>query len=350
MSKLRMRLFPERDHEQPGGGASQGQILIMFALFLTVLLGAAGLSMDLGMAFSQRRAMQNAADAGALAGAKLVSRAGISTAAIQTRVESIVQANAMDYGSVGTINCLYIDDAGGSLGSCANAIPGAATGVQVTVDETHSTFFIQVLPGVGGDVTTSAVAAAHVKTESAIADGPFIPCGQKTRLSSGGTMDLILQSGNGGWVLNPDAVGRNFAIHGPKIEDCDVHPSEWKGLNDVNANTGKDALEDWFQFAMGTSVGTITVDVEGPDGCKAGQEVVNCVAFLPIAINKDQPLTSSDHRIWIVAYAPFYITKPSANTHNGKLLIDYIVYGRGENGDYGWNQNHSGPIVVRLTE
>jgi hypothetical protein len=29
----------------------------------------------------------------------------------------------------------------------------------------------------------------------------------------------------------------------------------------------------------------ISKDVEGPDGCKTGQEVVNCVAFLPIVIN-----------------------------------------------------------------
>ena len=55
-------------------GASPGQILIMFAIVLTSLLGAVGLAVDLGVAFSQRRTMQTAADAGALAGTRLIAK------------------------------------------------------------------------------------------------------------------------------------------------------------------------------------------------------------------------------------------------------------------------------------
>ncbi|MDQ3690568.1 MAG: Tad domain-containing protein [Chloroflexota bacterium] len=48
-------------------GRARGQVLIMFALALVVLLGFAGLAVDVGRLVAERRHVQNAADAGALA-------------------------------------------------------------------------------------------------------------------------------------------------------------------------------------------------------------------------------------------------------------------------------------------
>jgi len=48
----------------------QGQALVLSTLFLTVVLGCAAMSIDIGRMASTRRQMQNAADAGALAGAQ----------------------------------------------------------------------------------------------------------------------------------------------------------------------------------------------------------------------------------------------------------------------------------------
>ena len=79
---------PHPPHEER---AHRGQILIMFAFMLVALLGALGLSVDLGMAFSQRRTMQSAADAGAYAGAwavlksKAVSRRKSTPSSTRTR-------------------------------------------------------------------------------------------------------------------------------------------------------------------------------------------------------------------------------------------------------------------------
>ena len=55
-------------------GASRGQVVVMFGVFLVGLMGLLALATDLGVAFAERRAMQNAADAGALAGARQVAR------------------------------------------------------------------------------------------------------------------------------------------------------------------------------------------------------------------------------------------------------------------------------------
>ena len=54
----------------------RGQVVVVFALALVVLLGAAGLAFDVGRFYSERRFLQNAADAGALAAANALIRGG----------------------------------------------------------------------------------------------------------------------------------------------------------------------------------------------------------------------------------------------------------------------------------
>src|SRR6476620_5610806 len=100
---------PHPPHEER---AHRGQILIMFAFMLVALLGALGLSVDLGMAFSQRRTMQSAADAGAYAGAWAV----LKSKAVQTEVNTVVNQNTMNFGTITSIQCEYINDARQSLG------------------------------------------------------------------------------------------------------------------------------------------------------------------------------------------------------------------------------------------
>ena len=56
-----------------------GQTLVVFVLSLTALLGATALAIDMGRFYSERRFLQNAADAAALAGANAITR-GESTA------------------------------------------------------------------------------------------------------------------------------------------------------------------------------------------------------------------------------------------------------------------------------
>ena len=61
----------------------RGQVLVIFALSITVLLAAAGLAFDIGRFYSERRFLQNAADAAALAAANALIRG-----------ESVTQADA----------------------------------------------------------------------------------------------------------------------------------------------------------------------------------------------------------------------------------------------------------------
>lgn len=321
----------------------------MFAVMLTALLGALGLSIDLGMAFAQRRTMQSAADAAAYAGTRLVAKQNVDSvpASVLSEVTAVVTKNNMSGNTISSINCNYVTDTGQTITPCVSVIPPTATGVEVTVTESHPTFFMQVVPGAPNAVATSATARANVKKVGIPTDGPFLPCGINTQLASGGTMNLAIQVG-GTWTVNPLAVGKTFIVHGPQVERCKAKAARYKGLADTAANRNLTA-PGWFYYKEGDTAGFISVDVEGPDGCKANQELINCVAFLPIVVYPPEE-SGNNRQLWAIGFAPFFLTAPMPNEHQGKLLRDYVVGGKGNSGSFGWSQTYDGPITIKLTK
>ena len=71
--------------------AARGQVLVVFALSLITLLGFAGLAVDGGSTFAQRRSQQTAADLAALAAANDYLVNG-SAALATTRSQSVTPA------------------------------------------------------------------------------------------------------------------------------------------------------------------------------------------------------------------------------------------------------------------
>ena len=69
-----------------------GQVLVIFALSITVLFAAAGLAFDVGRFYSERRFLQNAADAAALAAANSLIR-GETTTQADARAREVLAAN-----------------------------------------------------------------------------------------------------------------------------------------------------------------------------------------------------------------------------------------------------------------
>jgi Flp pilus assembly protein TadG len=321
----------------------------MFAVMLTALLGALGLSIDLGMAFAQRRSMQSAADAAAYAGTRMVAKQNVDSVptSVLNEVTAVVNSNNMNGNTFSSIDCNYVTDNGQTITPCVSIIPPNATGVEVTVTESHATFFMQVVPGAPNTVSTTGTARANVKKVGIPTDGPFLPCGINTQLASGGTMNLAVHA-NGTWTINPLAVGKTFIVHGPQVERCKAKAARYKGLANTVANRNLTA-PGWFYYQEGDDAGFISVDVEGPQGCKANQELVNCVAFLPIVVYPPEE-SGNNRQLWAIGFAPFFLTAPMPNEHQGKLLRDYVVGGSGDNGDFGWNQTYDGPITIRLTK
>jgi len=75
-----------------GSRTEGGQVLVVFALALTVLLAAAGLAFDVGRFYSERRFLQNAADAAALAAANSLIQ-GRTQAEADTIARAILASN-----------------------------------------------------------------------------------------------------------------------------------------------------------------------------------------------------------------------------------------------------------------
>ncbi|HET9755065.1 MAG TPA: pilus assembly protein TadG-related protein [Candidatus Limnocylindrales bacterium] len=86
-----------RDHghaRRRGRRPAQGQILVLFAMALVGIMAAAGLAFDLGRFYSEKRFLQNAADAGALAVANALIR-GESTTDAEAEGRDVLARNLL---------------------------------------------------------------------------------------------------------------------------------------------------------------------------------------------------------------------------------------------------------------
>jgi Flp pilus assembly protein TadG len=125
-----------------------GYGLIFAAFGLIVLLGAAGLSVDMGYLRYQRRLMQSATDSAALAGAAQLG-AGAGFAAAQLAAQNDSGLNGFPIG--GTI----------TMSATQTAINGNGNTLQVQVTNSYQTFFMRILGGSFSTVNVSTTATAQ---------------------------------------------------------------------------------------------------------------------------------------------------------------------------------------------
>jgi len=127
----------------------RAQTLILVALMLTVLLGFVALSLDGGNAYLQRRRMQNAADAGALAAAR-----------------ARCMGTPADYLAYGKALCESQDNGGASC-----ALAATADGARAVASITVGTWFARVL----GINTLTVSAAATGACKPIVGTGNLLP-------------------------------------------------------------------------------------------------------------------------------------------------------------------------------
>jgi Flp pilus assembly protein TadG len=338
-------------------GARRGQVIVMFAIFLVAMMGMLGLATDVGYTMAAKRSVQGAADSGAMAGARMIAR--YTTAAptsAQSEVTTVVQKNTFGSLTPTILSCEYIGNNWSVVGTCNQTVPSNAAGARVKTRATFNTWFIRVIPGAPKTVTVGGYAKARVQSAAkVIPDGPFIVCGSHSWAvvsTSGQTISSDIPILSGG-KINPAAVGVTYRIHDSQLQvkpaqtgaaNCNATSSRFKGFADEDRNTGKKA-NSWFGYSEGDDAAEVRTAVDGVDGCKAGQgDPFDCVMILPIAVNN--PAESGNNKqLWVVTFAAFYVTKIDSNTHNGKLLDDYIITGTGTDT---WCRDCGGMVVIRL--
>ena len=165
-------------------GGQGGQVLVMFALGLVVIVGFVALTIDAGLIFQGRRAEQNAADAAALAGAAALP-ADPSAAVKQARDWAQNNGFANGGATTVTVNTPY---------------QGDSSKIEVVIKKPVSATFARVLGETSFPVTARAVAT---RSSSSGANAAFLvlnPTKCKS-FSKGGGGTLTINN-NGGIMDN----------------------------------------------------------------------------------------------------------------------------------------------------
>jgi hypothetical protein len=173
----------EDDMESMRFDRERGQILVQVAILVAVLFAFVALSLDGGSIYAGRRRMQNAADAGALAGAREICFGEHDDlAAAHTAAEAAAHE--------------YAEDRNGSEGADVDIV-GDYT-VTVVASQTLDTFFAGII----------GINTAHVRAEAAAVCGPLV--------SGGGTWPLAFD-----WSIYTDVLtcGQQFLVFDDAL-DC----------------------------------------------------------------------------------------------------------------------------------
>jgi Flp pilus assembly protein TadG len=133
----------------------QGQVLIITALGMVVLLGVAALAIDVGVATAQKRSAQAAADAAALAGA--VDLPGVTQSNSQAASDATETANK-NLAKSGITNATVTVSSPPATSSTHNGDPSS---VEVTITAKAPTFFLGILNSGAISIKAHAVATGQ---------------------------------------------------------------------------------------------------------------------------------------------------------------------------------------------
>jgi hypothetical protein len=179
--------------------SERGQIIIITAAAMVVLLGIGAIVVDLGMSWMLRRQEQNAADPAAIAAARwlrdpITGDPMLDQAAMNADACMYAQANDFFVGDTGCAAAL----ASGALDVNSPPISGPFSGssgkVQVIISAQHPSFFGGIFNKPTATVTTDAVAANDAtssNSSSLVALKPTCSGGASGQVSGGGTVRIF---------------------------------------------------------------------------------------------------------------------------------------------------------------
>jgi len=197
----------------PSVGHEQGQAIVILALAMIVLLAFAALAIDGGNTYVERRRAQNAADAGALAGARelwlRLSSGDSSETTVRTETNKAAESNGISdaEGAPGdfynsNVVAYYTDRNGNKQNievGTSGSIPPNAGGIQVTTKRKFGTF----IAGIINRTTMGAEAQATAVIIPPEGCGDFAifascpDCGPNNLSTTGSTMTI-----NGGGLYS----------------------------------------------------------------------------------------------------------------------------------------------------
>ena len=219
----------------------RGQVLVLFAVLIVILLAFAAFTIDIGRQVAERRHVQTAADAGALAACRALIAGDTDAAAAQAASE-VVAANLQGSpaGAAPTIAspATYADEDGnGSIDAdeLTSGIVVASTSVRVAISSTVDTTLARV---VGVDTLDTGARAA-----CSLQGGPAVPIVARRYANppgpGSGFVDHVatIATSGSGQVDNVDP--RGYGVRTPASEAApgpqfSIYGNESKASNDAS--------------------------------------------------------------------------------------------------------------------
>ena len=143
----------------------RGQAMVLIVLGIVGLIAIVGLALDGGQLHNNRRQLQNAADASALAGARVVLDSicdgGAERAAVSAAIKQFAHLNGVDITSPdATYVYQYVDGAENVLTPTTSKVPVDTKGISITMMLTETTTFMKIVGQ--NDMRASAFALAMI--------------------------------------------------------------------------------------------------------------------------------------------------------------------------------------------
>jgi Flp pilus assembly protein TadG len=300
---------------------------VLVALSLTSILAVMGVVVDGSRVFSERRQMQNAADAAAMAGARAYDKVVANQeSAIYNAALTAATANGAT-----SITCRLIDEVLVDVGACptvntgtATAIKTAAAGVRITVNASKSTTFMKVV----GIQTFSAKASAAAQVEGLRSGpSPFVMCAVSSsdpRSNGDGQSLAILLPDNS---MNPAAIGQTFELQDPTAVGCGQQ-NQFKGLADTPADFPTPG--PWNLLNGDHGINVTKQVIAGNDACGGNPDYfINCVVAVPLCYSMTPSVA---YKLYCVRYAPFRITVNTSASRMAGVLLDSAYASGGQGG------------------
>jgi Flp pilus assembly protein TadG len=211
-----------------------GQIIVLFAAGLVVMVAMVGLILDGSDTFNQRRGQQNGADLAAVAGANAYMNVYYSTKSVSSATDA---ATAAAYAAATTNG--YTSGGGVTVSASVNLLSAGAE-VRVNITKPHPNTFSRVMGFASWDVSVTAAAQAFV-VDTAIGAAPWIM-----------HIDAFNPDGSPKYDADhPHAFGEANGDY--PISGTDLAWTDFNGNDNVNTNEVSDIID-------GTNVVTATFE------------------------------------------------------------------------------------------
>ncbi len=254
-----------------------GQILVIFALALIVIIGMVGLILDTGSAFAQRRGEQNAADLASIAGANAYMNTSGTVAVRTAAAQAAAIASAAKNGYTNGVN-------GASVPTPTVELLQSGARVRVSLTAPHANTFSRVYGQNSWDVSVEAAASTGT-VDTARGAAPW-------------TMSINAFNANGTpkyGINNPQDFGETNGDY--PTSELDIAWTDFNGNNNANSSEISSIIDGanvvTATFTTGQYLGqqnqgnhttlfqdvnrylagdTLPVPIVGPGPCKAPQQ------------------------------------------------------------------------------